>query len=107
VGDTLVLNADYIPPNMVTWQEAMSLICRDSAHVISEYKEWTVRSAHSEWVVPCIVVLKERVSFKPKIALGRENIFIRDNYQCQYCGHRAKRLTLDHVVPRSKGGPNS
>jgi 5-methylcytosine-specific restriction endonuclease McrA len=44
---------------------------------------------------------------QPRARLSRREIFIRDNYTCQYCGVRTRDLTLDHVIPRSKGGPHT
>ncbi|MEO5952416.1 MAG: HNH endonuclease, partial [Chloroflexia bacterium] len=42
-----------------------------------------------------------------RVPLSRREIFVRDNYTCQYCGKRTHDLTLDHIIPRSRGGPNS
>ncbi len=78
---------------------------------ILESHEVLIRSVRTAYSAPA--VLRLRYYIKPtnfkRVRLCRENIFIRDNYQCQYCGDHFshKDLTLDHVLPVSRGGPKS
>jgi len=115
VADTLVLNADYRPHALVTWQEAIGYLVRGVATVVEEYTDWDVRSPSVTIKVPSVIVLLKYVVFRQRVKFNRANIYARDNYQCQYCGKKAgsgkklkiKDLTFDHVIPRSVGGKTS
>lgn len=88
----------------------MCLICRGKVEVIDEYSDWTVRSAHDEFVVPAVLRLPDYSKPPPThTKFCRENVYIRDEFSCQYCGacKPPRALTFDHVVPRSKGGKTS
>lgn len=106
----LVLNADYrplsyFPLSIWPWQEAVKAIFRDSVTVISEY-ERKVCSPRFELKLPSVLALKEYVPMARSPAFTRFNVFLRDSWDCQYCGHHYKthELTFDHVIPRSRGG---
>lgn len=106
----LILNADYrplsyFPLSIWPWQEAVKAIFRDSVTVISEY-ERTVCSPTREFKLPSVLALKEYVPMGRSPAFTRFNVFLRDQWVCQYCTHDFKthELTFDHVVPRSRGG---
>lgn len=104
---TLLLNADNRPSAVVTWQKAIELLLRDVVYVISTYEDWVVRSVSETFKVPMVVMLKRWVPIRRTISFTRSNVYIRDKHTCQYCGQRAKELTFDHVVPKSKGGPTT
>lgn len=106
----LVLNADYrplsfFPLSVWNWQDAVKAIVRESVTVLSEYNR-TVRSPSFEMRLPSVLVLNEFVPERRTPAFTRFNVFLRDRWQCQYCGHhfRTQELTFDHVIPRSRGG---
>tara|TARA_A200000113_G_scaffold81934_1_gene72891 strand:+ start:576 stop:1145 length:570 start_codon:yes stop_codon:yes gene_type:complete len=106
----LILNADYrplsyFPLSVWPWQEAVKAIFRESVTVISEYDR-TVRSPDFEMKLPSVLALKEYVNVTRSPAFTRFNVFLRDRWQCQYCGdeYKTHELTFDHVVPRAKGG---
>jgi 5-methylcytosine-specific restriction endonuclease McrA len=106
----LVLNADYrplsyFPLSVWPWQEAVKAIFRDSVTVLSEYDR-VVRSPSMELRLPSVLVLKEFIPLARKPAFTRFNVFLRDQWLCQYCGggHKTQNLTFDHVVPKSRGG---
>jgi 5-methylcytosine-specific restriction endonuclease McrA len=106
----LVLNADYrplsyFPLSVWPWQEAVKAMFRDSVTVLSEY-DTVVRSPSFEFKLPSVLVLKEYVQAARRPAFTRFNVFLRDEWHCQYCGskHRTNDLTFDHVVPKSRGG---
>lgn len=106
----LVLNADfrplsYFPLSVWPWQEAVKAIFRGSVTVISEY-ETTVRSPSREMKLPSVLALKEYIPLARSPAFTRFNVFLRDQWLCQYCGDAFKtnELTFDHVIPRSRGG---
>jgi len=106
----LVLNADfrplsYYPLSLWPWQEAVKAVVADRVNVISVYTK-TVRSPSSTIALPSVISLKEYIPAKRRPAFTRFNVFLRDRFTCQYCGHSlpTHELTFDHVVPRSKGG---
>ena len=106
----LVLNADfrplsYYPLSLLPWQEAIKAVFLDRVSIIAEYDE-VVRSQRHEIRMPSVVVLKDYVKPRKRVAFTRFNLFLRDEFACQYCGARGD-LTFDHVVPRSKGGITS
>lgn len=106
----LVLNADFrplswYPLSLWPWQEAIKAVCLDRVQILAEY-EAVVRSQREEFRIPSVVVLKEFVKPQKRVAFTRFNLFLRDEFCCQYCGSRGD-LTFDHVTPRSKGGVTS
>lgn len=116
----LVLNADYqplsyMPLSLWSWQDSVKAVFLDRVVVVETYSR-TVRSASNLVIqIPSVIALKEYVSKGPGEGkhdapnFTRRNLFLRDTYMCQYCGnsHVAKGLTMDHVVPRCKGGATS
>ena len=106
----LVLNADfrplsYYPLSLWPWQEAIKAAFLDRVMIVAEYDE-VVRSQRSAIRIPSVVVLKEYVRPQKRVAFTRFNLFLRDEFCCQYCGSRGD-LTFAHVVPRSRGGVTS
>lgn len=109
----LVLNADfrplsYFPLSLWSWQEAVKALFRESVTVLSEY-DTVVRSPSFEFKLPSVLVLKEYVPTARKPAFTRFNVFLRDEWHCQYCGSKetTNELTFDHVIPKSRGGKTS
>ena len=109
----LVLNADYTPLSYVplslwSWQDTVRAIFRDAVIVLSNYDGVVVRSPSVTMPLPSVIVLKTYVQpSKPgKGAPGftRRNLYLRDNFCCQYCRRQLlpSQLTYDHVVPRVK-----
>jgi len=114
VADTLVLNADgqpvsMLPPSTVQWKEAITYLWLDKVHVLEWYDDWVVSSASWETRVPAVMMLKEMQRRKRMPRFSRYNLYLRDMFTCQYCTIQLtqKELTLDHVLPISKGGNTS
>lgn len=106
----LVLNADYrplsyYPLSLWPWQEAVKAAYLKRVDIIAEY-DHVVHSPTTEIRVPSVVVLKEYVRPRSTVAFTRFNLFLRDEFKCQYCGKRGD-LTFDHVIPRAAGGITS
>lgn len=106
----LILNADYrplsyFPLSLWSWQEAVKAIFRDSVVVVSEY-ERVIRSPTHTVRLPSVLALKEYLPMNKAPAFTRFNLFLRDQWTCQYChdDFRTQELTFDHVIPRSRGG---
>lgn len=103
----LVLNADYrplsyFPLSLWPWQEAVKAAFLDRVSIVAEYDE-VARSPSLEIRLPSVVVLREYVKPARLAAFTRFNLFLRDEFACQYCGAKGD-LTFDHVIPRSRGG---
>ncbi len=106
----LILNADYrplsyLPLSIWSWQDAVKAIFRGTVSVVSEYDR-VVHAPRFEMKLPSVLALNDYVKLERKPAFTRFNLFLRDQWSCQYCGDhfKANDLTFDHVVPRSKGG---
>ncbi|XP_010257698.1 PREDICTED: uncharacterized protein LOC104597692 [Nelumbo nucifera] len=102
----LVLDISYRPINVVCWRRAICLEFMEKADVL-EYYDQTVNSPSGSFYIPAVLrvphllqVVKRR---RIKQHLSRKNIFFRDMFTCQYCSSR-ENLTIDHVLPVSKGG---
>lgn len=101
------MNSSYQPVKLVSWQKALILWFQGKVEIL-EYHTSEVRSARDSFQLPSVMRLKRYIAPRRATPLkfSRENIYLRDNYTCQYCGKRPpiKELTLDHVVPASKFG---
>ncbi len=103
----LVLNADYqplsyFPLSLWPWQDSVKAVFLERVNIVSEY-ERTVRSPSIEIRLPSVVSLKRYIRPLRRPAFTRFNVFLRDRFECQYCGSKSE-LTFDHLVPRSRGG---
>ncbi|MCS7005678.1 MAG: HNH endonuclease [Cytophagales bacterium] len=103
----LVLNADYRAYTVCSLYKAFILVYLQKAEVITAQAGRAIRTVDKSYVAPSIIRLNKYVNLPYKgVMLSRQNIFKRDNYTCVYCGSR-EDLTLDHVIPRSRGGTSS
>ncbi len=121
----LVLNRHWTAIHVCTVRRALALLFQDLAHVVTEdyqaldFDSWRDVSAsrprdgsfiHTPQYAICapdVIVLARYNRMPPrKVKFNRRNIFLRDNFTCQYCGAKPRRdeLTIDHIVPRSRGG---
>lgn len=103
----LVLNADfrplsYFPLSLWPWQEAVKAAYLERVSIVAEY-DTVARSPSTEINIPSVVVLKDYVRPARSVAFTRFNLFLRDEFRCQYCGARGD-MTFDHVIPRCRGG---
>ena len=101
----LVLNASYEPLNVTTVRRAYVLVFKGKAELIEELDQ-PLRSASDTYPWPHVIRLVQyvRVPRAVQRKISRRALFARDNWRCVYCGSTGGRLTLDHVVPRSRGG---
>ena len=103
----LVLNADfrplsYFPLSLWSWQDAVKAAFLDRVTILAEY-DVAVHSPSTEIKIPSVIVLKDYVKPAKTTAFTRFNLFLRDEFSCQYCGAKGE-MTFDHVIPRSRGG---
>ena len=99
-----MLNASYEPLNITSWRRAIVLLLKGKA----EQVEHNGRYIYAELPLPTVIRLRYyvRVPYK-EIPLTRRNLLERDRHTCQYCSYKGEQLTLDHIVPRSRGGGDS
>ena len=105
---TLLLNATYEPLKIVHWQKAVTLWVQGKVEIISVYDR-EVRSVSFTFRLPSVIRLLRRIRIRRKfdyVPFSRANIYARDHYTCQYCGHvfPTGDLTFDHVVPVAQSG---
>jgi 5-methylcytosine-specific restriction endonuclease McrA len=105
----LVLNASYEPINVCAARRALVLVLKGVADTL-ESSRHMASSARMRFPLPSVIRLLEyrRIPLQSR-ALTRKNILLRDRYTCQYCVQTfpAGELTMDHVVPRSRGGTST
>ena len=101
----LVLNASYEPLNVCSLRRAHVLVYKGKAEVV-ERLDQPLRSASGSFIWPHVIRLVHYVRVPRAIQrkISRRALFARDGWRCVYCGTASSRLTLDHIVPRSKGG---
>ena len=110
---TLVLNADfrplsYNPLSLWSWRDALTALMLDRVQLVENY-DVEAHSPSLTIAVPSVVALKRYKRLDGFPAFTRYNIYLRDQFTCQYCAHRfpTEDLTFDHVVPRSRRGKTS
>lgn len=106
---TLLLDSSWRPLKAISWKRAILLDLEGRIDVV-EYYEDVVRTPHTEFPLPAVVRLRQYLRlYRRGVAFSRRNVLLRDRFQCQYCGEEpgAKQLTIDHVMPRSRGGRTS
>lgn len=105
-GQALVLNASYEPLCVVSGRRAVVLLLTAKAVSVAE-GEAVLHSASAVVRVPSVVRLTRfvRVPYRPTVPLSRKAVFARDGGRCVYCD--APATSLDHVVPKSRGGAHS
>ncbi len=102
----LLLDNTYFPVRIVSWQKAIILVLTNRAEIVEEYNDKHIRSVSQTFNLPKIIKLYARHKTQQYVKFTRFNLFVRDNFQCQYCANQfpLHKLTFDHVVPQSKGG---
>ena len=107
---TLVIDSSFMARSIISTERAFVISYKGNAEIIAEHPEtFGLVNPKLEIFKPSIIrVFKYVKQDIQKVPLTRENIYRRDNYECVYCGSSyAKLLTLDHVIPQSKGGKNA
>ncbi len=101
----LVLNSDYTPLTVASVNRAFKLIYKEKAEII--ISKGYIKTEKKDYEKPLIIRLYNHITYPYKKAtLSRYNLYKRDSYKCQYCGSD-KNLTMDHILPRSRGGKNT
>jgi 5-methylcytosine-specific restriction endonuclease McrA len=114
MSDVLLLNQDHqpltlAPLSVLTWQQAVKAYFLEKVVILRSYPDWECRSPRFSMPMPSIVVMGRYVRRTNRVHFTRRNIYLRDRFLCQYCGKNCshEQLTIDHVVPKSRGGATS
>ena len=106
----LLLNADYTYINSISWQKAICLIVKGKVEVL-KYTKRVISNFDGSVImkIPAVMKLVKiiRTLYRTKVPFSKRNILIRDSFTCVYCGVKSKKMTIDHVVPRVKGGKST
>ena len=104
---TLVLASNYEPIRIVSWQLSVCLYVKGKIDILETYNK-VLRSQNMHMLCPSVVRIRGYVRKRNLGApsFSRRNIFLRDDYTCQYCNTKLsyEKLTFDHIIPKSKGG---
>jgi hypothetical protein len=101
---TLLLNADYTPLKVRTWQQGVTLLyVKQTAIEVDFYSDMKIRDGHRAYPVPAVIVLKKYIRKNYMVKCSRRNVLIRDRMTCQYCNKvfSADKLNMDHIIPLS------
>ena len=109
--EVLLLNHDGNPLTLwplstLTWQQAIKALFLEKVTVLRSYDDWICHSQHISIPVPSVVMMNRYHNQKGTVNFTRRNVFLRDRFHCQYCQRHfsSENLTIDHVIPKSKGG---
>ena len=103
----LVLNQNYEPLNVCNVKRALVLVLGGKAEIL-ELNHLLIHSTTRTIHAPSVIRLSYLIRRPhPRAKLSRREVFLRDDYTCQYCGLRTRDLTLDHVIPKSRGGKHT
>jgi len=106
MNKVLVLNSDYTPINVTTTFRGFILVTKGKAEILKS-SDTPLTSDNNTYERPLIIRLLNYVKYRIKtIRFNRQRLFCRDNHKCCYCNN-TKNLTIDHVIPKSRGGKNS
>ena len=108
----LLLNQTYEPLGTVSVARAIIMTFKNTVFVEEWDGDRVLRSAHDEFPVPSVIRRRTYINVRRRreqSGMKRLRIYMRDKFRCQYCGEKkgAAELTLDHILPRSRGGDNS
>ena len=103
----LVLNANYAPMMVCTAKRAICLDVLNKIDVLANYEE-KVNSPSITFNLPSVIKIRDFVKYDNlSVDLSRKNILSRDEHLCQYCGDKNSPLTIDHILPKGRGGQDS
>ena len=104
----VLLNGDYTYLCQVDWKKALCLSFSEKAKVL-KYSDQLVQGVGKVFRVPAVMLLIKVVRgiYRNRVPFTKKNVLIRDQYTCVYCHSRKVRLTIDHVIPLSRGGRNN
>ena len=104
-GSCVLLNGDYTFLGLVDWKKAMGLMFAEKIRVL-KFSDRVIHGVSRTFRAPAVAVLVKvvRSVYRGRVPFSRRNVLVRDRFACAYCGSRVKPITMDHVIPRSRGG---
>jgi 5-methylcytosine-specific restriction endonuclease McrA len=103
----LILNQNYEPMSVIAAKKAVILLYLGKVEIIEHHSEY-IHSVSRAFPYPSIVRLMSFISVpRKRVVLSRKNVLKRDGHRCQYCGSSQRMLTVDHVIPKNRGGEES
>jgi len=106
MAQCVLLNADFSFLNVIDWKRAMCMVAKGKVQVL-RYSDRIVRCAEGTVLkIPAVLKLIKliRVLYRNRVPFSKRNVFVRDGFCCAYCGCEGGKLTIDHIVPKSRGG---
>ena len=107
MSEVLVLNFTYEALNITSFQRAVKLIFSGKAEIVRNRERFLASPTYAMRMPSIIRMLYYIRRPIQKIALTKKNVLIRDDHKCQYCGVHGALMTVDHIVPKSRGGPST
>ena len=103
----LVLNQSYEPLMVIGAKRAIILLLSEKSECIANYSD-IIRAQSFSMSLPSIIRVNKYIRFfRSEVVLNRINILKRDNFTCQYCAKKTGSMTIDHIIPKNKGGKDS
>jgi 5-methylcytosine-specific restriction endonuclease McrA len=103
----LVLNANYEPLHVCDTRRALALILGGKARMLIDGRG-SIRTVRQSYLLPSVIQLAHLIRHpRPHARLTKREVFRRDLFTCQYCGRKAPFLTIDHIIPRHRGGAHT
>lgn len=101
----ILLNGDYSYLCQIHWKKALCLMFSEKAKVL-KYSDRLIQGVEKVFQVPAVMALVRvvRSVYRNRVPFTKKNVLVRDRYTCVYCGRQHKALTIDHVIPVSRGG---
>ena len=102
----VLLNADYSFLNLVNWKRAFCLIAKGKVEIVKDSQRTIRNASGDELKVPAVMRLIKliRTIYRSSVSFTKRNVLVRDRFKCAYCGTRKERLSIDHIIPKSRGG---
>ena len=102
----VLLNADYTFLNLVNWKRAVCLMAKGKVEIVKESSRIIRSCSGVKLKVPAVMRLIKliRTIYRSRVTFTKRNVLIRDRFKCAYCGARREKLSIDHIIPKSRGG---
>lgn len=114
MASVLLLNADaqplsLLPLSIISWQNAIKAYYQEKVDIIKNYDDKVINSPSVSMPMPSVVMLRRYHRRPHNAKFSRRNMYVRDDYTCQYCNQQfdSAYLTIDHVIPKCRGGDTS
>jgi 5-methylcytosine-specific restriction endonuclease McrA len=109
MSQCILLNADYSFMNVVDWRRALRLVVKNKVTVLRYSERWIKGAEGLAMRLPAVMKLIKliRSVYRSRVPFSKRNILVRDGFACAYCGTRNGKMTIDHIIPRCRGGAST